>query len=178
MIAQSISDGITMTASPTTVALVPVVGKNVNVFIDSTSGGLGTTQYTRFFSIEYKYEGGFEAFWPLNRANTSFTGHVDLPPKNTVKIILEADSQGMGLLSSVQSGSFLYLRVDAQGPIIEAAIPYALQHDIAIKLTNVDPFSDDSGIFAIGFEGEVMEDSAWGSGQSQKLTITNVLTAL
>ncbi len=84
----------------------------------------------------------------------------------------------MGFLTSLQAGSFLYLRVDAVGPIIEGAIPYAMQHDMAIKLTNVDPFSDNEGVYAIGYEGMIMEDTAWASGQSQKMTITNQLTAL
>src|SRR6266571_8592666 len=169
MFGQLFQDSITMTASPTAIALSPVVGKHVNIYVDPTSAALGTTQYTRAFSIEYKYDNGFGAFWSLNRTSTSFTGHADLPPTNTVKLILEADSQGMGFLTSLQAGSFLYLRVDAVGPIIEGAIPYAMQHDMAIKLTNVDPFSDNEGVYAIGYEGMIMEDTAWASGQSQKM---------
>src|SRR5437588_4959104 len=65
MIAQSLQDGITMTAAPTVVALQPVVGKQVNIYIDPTSAGLGTTQYLRFLEVDYKYEGGFKEFWPL-----------------------------------------------------------------------------------------------------------------
>jgi hypothetical protein len=177
-VAQALQDGITMTASPSIVALSPVVGKHVNIYIDSTSGGLGTTQYTRFLEVDYKYESGFGTFWPLNRANASFTGHVDTVPKNTVKVLLEADSQGMGLLTNLQNGSTLYLRVDMVGTIIENAITYALQHDMACKIINMDKFTDKEGLFAVGYEMEIVEDAAWSSGQSQKLTITNQLTGL
>jgi hypothetical protein len=178
MIGQLFQDAITMTATPTAIALSPVVGEQVNIYIDPTAANVGVTQYLRFLDIEYKYDNGFGPFWALNRANTSWTGAVDTVPTNTVKMLLEADAQGMGLLPSLRSGATLYLRVDAVGLIIEGAIPYAFQHDVAIKLTNVDKFQDKEGLYAIGFEGVVVEDAAWGSGQSQKATLTNVLTAL
>ncbi len=270
-IAQQLQDGITMTASPTTVALSPVAGKHINLYVDTTSTGLGTTLYTRAFSIDYQYGNGFGPFWPLNRANLSFGGVADLPPACMVKLLLEADSVGMALLPHLQVGDFLYPRLDALGPVIDntqtvtlgtqssgtftltykgqttativynaasgavqtalqalstigagnatvagsAGGPYtvtfagalatdttvltgsgaalttpanfiitqtqvyfAMQHDMAIKLTNITPFQDIEGIYAVEFEGTIMEDGAWGSGQAQKMTLTNQLTAL
>ncbi len=270
-IAQQLQDAITMTSSPTAVALSPVAGKHINLYVDTTSTGLGTTLYTRAFSIDYQYGNGFGPFWPLNRANLSFGGVADLPPACMVKLLLEADSVGMALLTSLQAGSFLYPRVDALGPVIDntqtvtlgtqssgtftltykgqttatiaynaasAAVqtalqalstigagnatvsgsaggPYtvtfaaalasdttaltgsgaslttpgnfaitqtqvyfAMQHDMAIKLTNITPFQDVEGIYAVEFEGTIMEDGAWSSGQAQKMTLTNQLTAL
>jgi hypothetical protein len=178
MIGQLLQDNITMTSSPTTVALAPVVGKHVNLYVDATSGGIGGTQFTKAFTIEYKYDGGFGPFWALNRTNTSWTGHVDIAPKNTFKMTVEADSQGMGPIANLQAGSTIYVRVDAVGPIIEATIPYAMQHDMACKVLNVDPFGDQDGIFTIGYECEIIEDAAWSTGQSQKLTVTNQVAAL
>ena len=270
-IAQQLQDAITMTASPTAVALSPVAGKHINLYVDTTSTGLGTTLYTRAFSIDYQYGNGFGPFWPLNRANLSFGGVADLAPACMVKLFVEADSQGMGNLVHLQAGDFLYPRVDALGPVIDntqtvtlgtqssgtftltykgqttatiaynataAAVQSALlllstipaasvtvagsaggpytvtftgalatdttamtgtftalttpgnaaitqtqvyfemQHDMAIKLTNVSPFQDIEGVYAIEFEGTIMEDGAWSSGQAQKMTLTNQLTAL
>lgn len=269
-IAQALQNGITMTNSPTAITLSPIVGKHMNVWLDTTSAGIGTTQFTKMLSVDYSYSGGFNPFWPLNRANSSYSGHVDATPKNIMKILLEADAQGMSLLPYLQQGAFLYLRVDAQGPVIDnlqtvtlggpsagtftltykgqtsagiafnaaasavqtalialstigagnvtvtgsaggpytvtfagtlandttpmtgsgagltggaflitqAQNYYAMLHDMALKLTNVDDFSDSDGIFAIGFEGEIVEDSNWNGGQSQKLVLTNALTAL
>jgi hypothetical protein len=178
MIAQGLSDGITMTASPTAVALQPVVGRQVNVYIDPTSAALGTTQQTKILTVEYAYSSAFTSFWPLNRANVSFSGHVDTVPTNTFKFTMEADTQGMSPLGHLQVGDFLYIRVDGQGSIIETTIHYEMQHDMAVKITNIDPFSDSDGVFAIGYEATIMEDSAWNGGQSQVLTLTNLLTAL
>lgn len=179
MIARAFSDAITMTSSPTAVALTPTAGGHVNLYIDPTSGALGATLYTRSFNFEYSYESAFNSIWPLGRANASFAGHVDTKPKNMVKILLEADSVGLGLYPNVQTGSYLYVRFDAQGPIIEGAIPYLIQHDMALKITNVSEFKDiDGGVYALEYECEVMEDPAWSTGQSQKMTVTNLLTAL
>lgn len=178
MITQQLQDNITLTASPSVIALQPVVSKQINLYIDTTSAGIGVTQYTKAFEFEYKWDAGAGPFWPLNRANASFAGDIDLAPKNTIKMLLEADSQGMGLFTNLKNGDYLYLRVDCVGNIIESAITYALQHDICVKLTNIDPFSDSNGVFAIGYEGEVMEDANWASGQAQKLTLTNLLTGL
>lgn len=179
MIARAFTDGITMTASPTSIALAPVAGGHVNVYIDTTSGAIGGTQFTRLFTYEYTYDSGFGAFWPLNRANASFTGHVDISPKNTIKMSLEADSNGMSLYPHLQAGDFMYVRFEAVGPVIESAITYKIIHDKAIKLTNVSDIKDaNGGLVCTDYDGEVAEDPSWSSGQSQVLTITNTLTAL
>ncbi len=179
MIAQAFTDNITMTSSPSAVTLAPVVGKHVNLYCDSSSGGLGGTQFTRAFDIEFSYDSAFGVFWPLNRANASFTGHADTVPKNTFKMLLETDTQGMSIYSTyLQLGATVYVRVDAVGTIIEGAIPYNMQHDMALKVTNVSEMKDTQGIFAMEYECEVTEDPTWSSGQAQKLTLTNLLTAL
>jgi hypothetical protein len=179
MIAQAFSDNITMTSSPSAVALAPVVGKHVNLYCDATSGGLGGTQFTRAFEIDYSYDNGFGVFWPLNRSNASFTGHADVEPKNIFKMLLETDTQGMSVYSTyLQLGATAYVRVDAVGTIIEGAIPYAMQHDMAVKVVKTSEMKDTQGIFCIEYECEIVEDTGWGSGKSQMLTLTNLLTAL
>jgi hypothetical protein len=179
LVAQAFTDGITMTASPTAVALAPVPGSHVSLYIDTSSGSIGGTQFTRIFSYEYNYDAGFAPFWALNRTNTSFPGVVDIAPKNTVKLTLEADSTGMGLYPHLQAGDYMYLRFEAIGAIIETTIHYSFVHDVAIKLTSVSDIKDAAGgVFCTDYTGEVAEDSAWNSGQSQVLTIVNSLTAL
>lgn len=178
VLAQAFTDAITMTASPTAVTLAPCPGSNVNLWLDTTSGAFGTTQLTRAFQIDYSYDHGFDAFWPLNRSNASFTGHVDTVPANTVKILVEADAAGMGIYPHLQAGDFMYARFDAQGPLIETTIHYTIMHDMAIKLTDVSEFKDEDGIYAIEYTGVIAEDAAWDSGQSQTLTVTNQVAGL
>src|SRR5579875_1934651 len=60
--------------------------------------------------------------------------------------------------------------------ITQAQTVNEVKHQMAIKFGKPSPFSDDSGVFAIEWEYEVVEDSTWG--HSQILTVTNLLTAL
>lgn len=118
---QQMSDGITLTSSPTSVALAPTTGKFFNVYLDTTSAGLGTTQLTRCFSVDYAFDAIYQPFYPLNRANASYTGHVDVKPKTTLKLILETDSTGLATMqtSYLQTGSTAYIRINSTGKIID-----------------------------------------------------------
>ena len=49
---------------------------------------------------------------------------------------------------------------------------------MAVKVSKTTPFKDEQGIYAIEWEFEVVEDAAWNSGQSQTITVTNLITAL
>src|SRR5258708_9461124 len=53
------------------------------------------------------------------RANLVWTAHVDLNPGCIIKVLLGADATGMTPLSSMQTGSTQFLRVQAQGLIID-----------------------------------------------------------
>jgi hypothetical protein len=181
LIGQPLSDGATLTASPTAIALAPIVGKMVNVYLDTTSAGLGTTQLLKVLSVDYSFDNVYGPFWPLNRSNLGYTAHVDLEPKPIVKLKVEADALGMALLGYLQTGVTYYLRVQAVGNVIDVtnSISNTFTHDMAIKVGKPTAFSDDSGIFAIEWECTVVEDPAWGSsGQAQKITLTNLITAL
>lgn len=117
--AQALTDGVTLTASPTTVGLLPAVGKHFNVYLDTTSAGIGVTQLLAVMEVAFDASGYYGQFFPLNRTNVSFSDKVDLAPKNTLKIKLEADTQGMSPLSSLQLGSYLYARVAGVGGTVE-----------------------------------------------------------
>ncbi len=180
IIGQLISDGITMTANPTIIAPAPVVGKHFNVYLDPTSGALGTTQLNKFISCEYVMDSIYTPAWFVNRANASYSSHTDAAPKTTLKVLLEADAQGMGLLNYLRQGDTCYVRIDAQGNVIDGAnsVNNEFKHDLACKVTNVDSWSDSDGIYAIGYELTVAEDMSWGSGKAQMGTLTNLIASL
>lgn len=181
-IARALSDGITMTNSPTAVALAPVVSKHVNVYLDTTSGGLGTTQLTRVLSVDYLMTNVYGPFYPLDRSQTSWTAHVDLLPKCTIKLKVEADANGMAMLPYLQSGTTYFLRVDALGTTAIATdgpgnIYNEFKHDMAVKFNKpTGVFADEQGVFAIEWELMIVEDATWG--KSQTFTVTNLITAL
>lgn len=179
-IARRLDTSATMTASPTSITLAPVVGQHVNLYVDATSAGLGTTQYMGAFSVEFSYDSAYGPTWPLDRAQASFTEHVDTAPKSQLKMRLMADATGMAVITTyLRLNATVYIRVDAEGPVIELAIPYKITHDMAAKVVDVSEFSDENGVYAIDYTCEIVEDSSWGSGgKAQTMTVTNQISAL
>lgn len=181
MIGTNLSDGITLTSNPTAIALAPVVAKQVNVYLDSSSGNLGNTLITKSaLAVDFEMSNVYGPFWPLNRSTPSFTSHVDLMPSCTIKLLTEADTTGMQLLTYLQSQTTYYLRVQAVGTQIATDGPGAVNqtftHDMAVKFDKPSAFQDKDGIFAIEWTATIVEDTAWN--KSQTLTVTNLLTSL
>src|SRR6266705_3417003 len=119
VLAQALQRAITMTSTPTTVAIQPSAGKHFNIYLDPTSAALGRAQLLKVLDVDYAFTGLYGMFFPLNRANLGFTGHVDLNPGCTIKMLLEADAIGMTPLTNLQAGSTQFLRVQGQGAIID-----------------------------------------------------------
>lgn len=183
LLCQKIADNITMTSTPTVIPQVPMPASNYSVYLDNASAGLGTTKFTRFISGEFAFEDVYGAAWFVDRDEASYTTHVDLAPKTTFKLMLEADAAGMALMNTMREGSTWFLRVEAIGAQIASdggsgsdPVFNGFVHDMAVKVGKPDKFSDSDGIFAIGYELTIVEDTTWG--HAHMLTVTNLLTTL
>jgi len=120
VLTQPLVDGITLTASPTPVAIAPVVAKQANVYMDTTSAALGTTLMTRVLAIDFAMTSTYGPLWVLNRATIGWTAHVDTVPSAKFKLKVEADVNGMALLPNyLQTGNTAYVRVQSQGNVID-----------------------------------------------------------
>jgi hypothetical protein len=172
--AQQITDNITMTATPTIVALSPAVGKHFNIYLDPTSAAIGSTLLLNPMELSYSSSDYYTQFWPIVRANASWISQIDQAPKVEVKLTIEADSAGMSPLTQLQTGAYLYMRVDAVGPIIDIpnSINASFRHDMALKVTNIADFSDKDGVYATEYTMMLAEDSGWSGGTAQKFSGT------
>jgi hypothetical protein len=182
LIGQLTTDNITMTASPTTITLAPSTANQWNIWMDATSAGLGTTQLLNVESVEFDMSDIYGPAWFINRSAASWSAHVDHPPKTSFKITQEADANGMLPLNDMRAGTTKYIRCEAQGAQIASDGPGAVynifQHDMALKFVKPNPWEDQDGVYAITWECELIEDPAWSTGLAQRLTLTNLLTAL
>jgi hypothetical protein len=180
--AQTLTDGATMTTSPTNIALLPMVGAQANVYLDTTSGGLGGTQLTNLMKFDFKGSNYYGQYWPINRANASFTSHLDMLPKNEVKLTLMADTTAMALRSTYLEADTVraYIQVNITGPTIASGPTEAasMVHSMACFCSDIADFTDVDGVYAVAFTFQVSEDLGWNSGQAQTLVLTNLLTAL
>lgn len=161
---QRYQDGITMTASPTAITQLPILPTDIDVYLDPTSGALGTTKLTRVLKASWKISDRFGTVWPLNSANNSFVTHVETEPKSEIKLLVEADSSGMANLNAMRGGTTQFLRISATSPTLAGSTTqkYSVILDQAIKVSDVAEFSDEDGVYAIEFTFEMTYDGGWG----------------
>src|SRR6185437_7869956 len=152
--AQAFTEGATLTSSPAEVALLPMTGAQANIYLDTTSAGIGTTQLNDPLKVDFKASGYYGQYWPINRANNSFGAHVELLPKNELKITLQANSTGIAVKTNyLETGSRCYVRTDIQGAVIDSgnSISARMRHDMACFVTDMAEFSDVDGVYAVEY---------------------------
>jgi len=119
-IAQIISTGSAFTASPTTLANVPILGSHVNYYLDTTGANLGTTQLSdEVLDFGWSVKGLKGARWVSDRSQASFKGHVDLKTTSGIKLALAEDATTRTILSNMRNGNTYFLRANAQGQYVD-----------------------------------------------------------
>lgn len=169
---QAVTDGITMTATPTAIALLPVLGKQVSVFYDATSGGLGTTKLGRVLSLDWEYNSKYAPLWAVDNTQASYVAEVETAPTPTLKLIVEADTAGMALLTDARAGSFAYVRLSA------VSGTSSITMDMAVKHIKPDAYRNQDGVYALGWNLQLAHDAAWGTGKSMTAIVINGLVGL
>lgn len=162
MLMKPIEDGITLTATPTPVPLIPVLPTQVSLYNDPTAAALGTTKLTRGFSVDWEFSSRFLGVWPIDAAISGFAAHVETEPKPTFKVLLEADTAGMGFLAHVRQGTRSFFRVEAEGALIDTGHNYLFQHDISAECVDVGEFKDEGGVYALEYTFQAIFDATWG----------------
>lgn len=181
VMSQTFTDGVTLTASPTEVEQLPMAGAQFNIYLDTTSAGIGATQLTDVLKFEYKASDYYDGYWPINRTNASFTSLLDKEKKHEVTLTVQANATGIGLKSAyLEVGARCYIRVQGTGAVIDGAhsVNAGMTHDMACFVTNMAEFGPEEDVYAVQYTLQVAEDSAWGSGTAQIMTLTNLLSAL
>jgi hypothetical protein len=173
---QRLTDAITLTATPTAIALQPVLPTEVSVYMDTTAAGIGTTKLLRVTNIDFDFSDRFGPVWPVDAAQTSFAAHVDTESSAQLKLTLVADAVGMGLLTTLRAGSKVFLEVEAIGPVIESTETYTWRHQMCGTVSDVSEFKDEDGVYAIEWTFDATYDSTLT--YAFKFTEVNTLTAL
>jgi hypothetical protein len=177
MIGRALTDGITMTASPTSIALKPILPAHVSLYLADTQAGLtGATALARAISASWSLDSRFGPIWALNRANSSWITHVETEPKLNCTLKVEADVEGMGLLATMRTGATKWFRIEAVGETIETTNTYKLQIDTAVKVGKPSDYSDEDGIYAIEWALNGIYDGTWG--KATEITVVNEIATL
>lgn len=176
MIGQRLEDGVTLTASPTTLPIVPILPTHVSVYVDATAAALGTTKLTRDFAADWTVGDRFNPVWPLDAAEDSFAAHVEAEPSGSLAIRPQADAVGMGFLDNARAGDTRFIRIEAVGDVIGGAISYRLRLDLAGKINEIGEFDDEDGVFVSPYTFQVVHDGTWG--KSMQVEVVNTQSTL
>jgi hypothetical protein len=147
-------------------ALVPILPKQVCVYLDPAMTGIGTTQLTRHFSAAFEIGGLNGPFWPLDCTIPSFGGHVPLKPDTTTATLqLGNDTQGREPVAAMRAGDTRYCRIEATGPQIDAGPPayaHRLRIDMALKVIDAPARGDADGLSTLEWHFGLFDDPAFG----------------
>lgn len=180
-IAQTLTTNNALSSSPTKLLTDPILGADWTVYRDTTSAGLGTTQLLRVFEWEYAYTNVWGVIWPGNKvaSGNTWAALVELDPKHTARIKVEADAQGDTGFSDVRAGTTEFYRIDCKGQVFVApdnAINRELKIDIAGKVNAAIPLTDGNDLLEEDILLEVVEDTTWG--HAALIVATNLVAAL
>lgn len=176
ILGQAITDGITIVGTPTTVDLIPVTPPQVTVKIADTQAGLaGATALSRAIEVEWSIANRYGPIWVLNGSN-SFPAHIELVPDMGARLVHEADSTGMGLLTNMRANTQKFMRITATGSSIGTVAPYSMQIDVALAVTDVSEIRDEDGLAAIEWTFGGRHDATWGRGV--QVDIVNAIASL
>ena len=178
MMGRALEDNITLTGAPTSVDLVPIIPTQVSVYMDDLQVNLGTTKLSRAISAEFNLGSRFAGVWVLDAANPQYVNHIETEPDLTLGLTVQADAAGMALLDTMRTGDTKYIRIEATGGTdsIESGADYTFTLDLAAKVTDTQGFSDEDGVYAIGFDFVGVHDSGWG--QAYEFNLLNTISAL
>lgn len=117
---QTMTEGATLTSSPTNVQQLPAVGAQFSMWLDPTSANIGVTQLLDPLKISFMPSDFYDPYWPVNRTNQSFTELVDKDKKQELKFTLQANSTGIAIKGNYLAiGARAYVRIQGVGQLIE-----------------------------------------------------------
>lgn len=175
--ATALSDGISMTGSPTEVAAEWVLPIDVDVYLADTQAGLaGASALTTLKEVEWHLTGKYQTDWNLNSAQTSFNEVVEVAPDHGGQFVLTKDATATALRTVARSGNRKWLRIKAVGELIASTYYYTFLLDVPIEFTSPGEEADQDGVYAMTFPFVCVHDATWG--KTLDLQVTNIVSAL
>jgi hypothetical protein len=171
--------GIAIAANPTIVENVPIIGAQVDVFLDTAYGSIGTTQLTAPYEVEIALPTKYNATFPLNTGAPGHGGDVEIASEPTVKIKLGANAESDALVDHIRGADVLYMRIVATTPdVADSAAPtyYSFQFDMAIQVSDGGDMEESAGAYVANWTNNLVVDTV--NGFIWKATIINKTAAL
>jgi hypothetical protein len=169
---------VSLTASPTAIAQLPVSPREVDIYIDPTFGALGTTKVSDGLGLDFGIASKQVMKWVLNTSFQSFKETVEVVPANSFSFTTEHNAQSRAIFGGITgtTNPVQYMRFKATGAIIEAAIPYLFQLDVPVKVKAMAQ-EDSDGVWAYKYTCSPIYDISFGN-KMWEILVRNTITAL
>lgn len=149
----------TAMSTATATDAVIVLPTDVCVYYGSTYGAITASpsgaKLTRVLNTEFSIGNRYNPVWVLDCAEDSYVASVEAEPEVSGSMLVEANTQGMGLMSDVQNANTRYVRIEAISSTGAgtggAGNPFRLTVDLAVKFKDTPGYSDEDGLYAIGW---------------------------
>jgi hypothetical protein len=161
---------------PTALDVQPIMPGEVNVYVDTTFGAIGTSQYTSDFACGWAIGDRRNPVWTLNRSLNSFAGLVETKPNPTFTLSVNDDDTGRQLIPVMRAGTSRFIRIECIGPVITPGYNFEYVIDLHGKIVQAPAQGDVSGTRSLDWTFRTMHSSAWG--QAIKIRLRTDVAAL
>jgi hypothetical protein len=173
-------------AAITSIGLVPILPTQVCIYafdaaqddINDDTNETTTYQLTGVMEAEWTVGDRFGPRYTLDCTEDSFSSMVETEPTMQLRIKMEADAEGMDLLTTLRDGSTKFFRIRCHGDAIDDDTDqiYELTIDFAGKMTEAGELSDQDGVFAAEWTFDGVPELA--NGGPVEISVVNNVTAL
>ena len=172
----------TVLTSAAEIPLMPMLPEHFSVYVSDTQAGLAAAPaQTRAFGFGFNLADKLRLLWPINRAKTSFDGSVERPPEMGGELTIMADDDGYGqFLTAMRAGTTKFIRIQAQGSLIESVTPdyfWKFELDLATKVSEPGAFEDDDGLLQTTWALGAVHDLTWGKAVEARVWVDNTIIA-
>lgn len=179
--AQTITDDITLTATPTSLTQKIIKPLLIDVGVADTQAALPslpTGALARAFKATLTYENVSDALFRMFSTDTSFVSTPELAPNITLSLTVDSDDAGMAYLANLTAGSTKFIRLRAVGDVIAGAMAsaYSFNLDFSGKLQDPYENTEESGADLTTWTFRASYDATWA--KAIEIYVVNELATL
>lgn len=170
-------------ADITSIEQSPVSRMHVDIFVDDTFGGIGTTKVAQAYAGDFRIGDKVQPFWALNTDYDSFQSTVRIAADITCSFSTPHNAQSRALYNEVRTNPWKFVRLLATGNEIDTGVNNeTIRVDVACRFGNPEKQEDANGVFGYKFNFNSLHNadftSEHASGAAYEIEVVNSLTAL
>jgi hypothetical protein len=181
LISRAPVDNQSLSGSITTIAERLVERNDINLYIDTTYGGLGGTQFTEPLSESVSIGEKFKEFFVHNRSAGEFHDIVEVLYEPIFKFSSVHNSQSRTLIALLNTNPYRWIRWEAIGQSLgtHSAVEYfeKIWIDMCVKFDTPARIEDEDGPLGYDYSCTMMPDDA-GLGSYMRITSVSALAAI